>query len=242
MKNILKLSIVAVILSLGMILSSALLSKLFVKIRQEKSIAVKGYAEKNVVSDIGKFYCCYTTRASTLKESYEKLEINRKDVLKFIKKNGIKENEIEINNINTSKIYKKDEKGNIGNEIEYYETSQWITVTSENVNLIKEVSQKITELIREGIDIYSSPPNFYISKLNDIKVELISKATKDGYKRAQTLAKNSGGKVGSLSSARQGVFQITVPNSIETSDYGIYDTSTIEKTVKAVVTLEYTIE
>jgi hypothetical protein len=51
----------------------------------------------------------------------------------------------------------------------------------------------------------------------------------------------SGGKVGGLSSASQGVFQITAVNSTDTSDYGVYDTSTIEKSVKCVVTVEFKI-
>ena len=45
-----------------------------------------------------------------------------------------------------------------------------------------------------------------------------------------------------LISAQQGVLQITERHSTETSGYGVYDTATIEKTAKAVVTLEYAIE
>ncbi len=67
-------------------------------------------------------------------------------------------------------------------------------------------------------------------------------ATEDGYRRALALAEGSKGKVGALISAQQGVFQITEQHSTDTSGYGEYDTSTIEKTAKAVVTLEYAIE
>ena len=92
------------------------------------------------------------------------------------------------------------------------------------------------------MDISSTSPDFYVSQLDDIKLDLIAKATENGFRRARSLARNSGGKVGTLASARQGVFQITSPNSTATSGYGIYDTSTIKKTVKAVVTLRYSIE
>jgi hypothetical protein len=37
------------------------------------------------------------------------------------------------------------------------------------------------------------------------------------------------------------VFQITAPHSTETADYGSYDTNTVEKIVKAVVTVEYAV-
>lgn len=89
--------------------------------------------------------------------------------------------------------------------------------------------------------LYKSLPDFFVSNLDNIKLELIAKATEDGSRRARIMARNSGGKIGTLNSARQGVFQITSPNSTATSGYGIYDTATIKKTVKAVVTLRYTI-
>lgn len=241
MKNLLKFSFISLILALGMILSAALLSKLFINIKHEKNITTKGYAERNVTSDIGKFYCSYSIRKPSLEEAYEALQKNKKSVLAFLKSRGFAENEIVVHNISTSKIYKKDAEGNRTNEIEYYQVSQGITIMSKNVNLIDSNSKKITELIKEGIDIYAQNPMYYISNLNDIKLELISDATKDGYRRAQTMAKNSGGRVGTLCSARQGVFQITQPYSTQTSGYGIYDTATILKTVKSVVTLEYTI-
>jgi hypothetical protein len=60
--------------------------------------------------------------------------------------------------------------------------------------------------------------------------------------RAEELAKNSGSEVGKLKYASQGVFQITPVNSTDVSDYGIYDTTTIEKSIKAVVTIEYSIK
>ncbi|MDD4872115.1 MAG: SIMPL domain-containing protein, partial [Kiritimatiellae bacterium] len=60
--------------------------------------------------------------------------------------------------------------------------------------------------------------------------------------RAEILAKNSHGKVGALNSASQGVFQITPVNSTDVSDSGNYDTSTVEKSVKAIVTLEFQVE
>lgn len=52
----------------------------------------------------------------------------------------------------------------------------------------------------------------------------------------------SGKKVGSLKSVSMGVVQVLQPNSVDVSDYGMYDTSTVEKeimiTVKATFTLK----
>ena len=83
---------------------------------------------------------------------------------------------------------------------------------------------------------------FYVSTLPVTKLELLAKATDDAYRWAVVLAENSRGRVGALISARQGVLQITARYSTDTSGYGVYDTATIEKTAKAVVTLEYAVE
>lgn len=51
-----------------------------------------------------------------------------------------------------------------------------------------------------------------------------------------------GASVGAPTSDQQGVFQTTQCHSTDTSGGGEYDTSTIAKTAKAVVTLEYAID
>ena len=242
MADMKKTAAVAAILAVGMVVSAALLSRLFIRVNHEQEITVKGYAEKSVLSDRGKFYCACAARKMTMKGAYEELAKSRGLVLKYLKENGFDPGEIEVFNIDIQPIYRRNEKGNRTNEIEFYRASQNIGILSGKVDLVRKMSRKITELIREGIDISSTAPEFFVSNLDQIKLELIAKATEDGSRRARVLARESGGKVGALASARQGVFQITSPNSTATSGYGIYDTSTIKKTVKAVVTLRYAIE
>jgi uncharacterized protein len=242
MTNALKLSVVAVILALGMILSSSLLSKLFVRIRHEQAITVKGYAEQDVVSDVGKFSCACRARGATLKESYSKLQEGRDSITGYLKRMGFRGAEIVSGTIDMSRVSRRDAQGKETNEIEFYDVSQTITASSTNVALVRDVSSSVTELIRDGIDVQASSPEFYVSDLKDTKLGLLARATEDGYHRAVALARSSRGKVGPLISAQQGVFQITERNSTDISGCGEYDTSTIEKTAKAVVTLEYAIQ
>lgn len=237
-----RLSLMAVILALGMILSAALVSKLFVRIRHEQAITVKGYAEQDVVSDIGKFTCACSVRGVSLQEAHAKLQASRTRVLAYLQQKQFPVANIAVKTIQIAKVVKHDAQGKKTNEIEYYDLSQWITVISSNVAAIRDVSTAIAELIKEGIDLSVTPPEFYISGLQTTKLELLAKATCDAYRRAVVLAENSRGRVGALISARQGVLQITERHSTDTSGYGVYDTATIEKTAKAVVTLEYAIE
>jgi hypothetical protein len=127
------------------------------------------------------------------------------------------------------------------NIVEGYNLVQPLSITSSNIEQIAEIANEITVLIQQGVEFDSFPPQYFYTKLDDMKIELLGEATKNAYMRAEQLAENSGSKVGSLKYASQGVFQITPVYSTQVSDYGTYDTSTIEKSVKAVVTIEYSI-
>ena len=242
MSHVMKLAIAAAILAVGMVLASSVISKFFVRIGHEQSITVKGYAEQDVVSDIGTFTCTLSERGENLKAAFVKLQHSKSAALEFLRKAGVGDAEVMQATIVTAKVPKRDEHGKDTNVTEFYDVSQMLTITSTNVARIKEMSVRITELIQDGIEIQASAPAFTISMLSDTKMALLAAATENGYQRAEALASNSHGKVGSLLSAQQGVLQITARNSTDTSGYGEYDTTTIEKTVKAVVTLEYAIE
>ncbi|TAN36021.1 MAG: SIMPL domain-containing protein [Verrucomicrobia bacterium] len=241
MNTTIKFTTATVILALGMVVSAGVLSKFFVRVKHEKPITVKGYAERDIASDIGSFACTCRVRGASLQEAYAKLQDSRNRVLDYLKRQGFGAAEIRPEIMDTLRINKRNEKGVELNETEFFDAHQTIGVTSTNVALIRDAALGTTDLIKDGLDLVVSPPEFLVSDLKDVKVQLLAKATEDGYRRAQALAANSRAKVGALVAAEQGVLQITRPHSTDTSGGGMYDTSTIEKTAKAVVTLEYTI-
>ncbi len=57
--------------------------------------------------------------------------------------------------------------------------------------------------------------------------------------RAKVIVKATGSSLGSLRGVDVGVFQVTSPNSTEVEDYGVYDTSTLDKDVTAVVNVTF---
>ena len=71
---------------------------------------------------------------------------------------------------------------------------------------------------------------------------MVAEATKDAKARAEAIASSTGNKVGAVRSAKTGVFQITSRNSTDVSDYGIYDTSSLEKDITAVVSVQFGME
>ncbi len=226
-------------LALGFGWAATQVSSALVKMRQEQVIRVKGYAEENVTSDQGTWTCSFSVREAALMLAHERIEQQRSQVLAAITGRGFLANAIHVHPIGIGHEMRLDEKGNRTNTVEWYLLTQRITLTSSNVTLIDASARTITDLIKNGIAIDSQAPEYVYTGIESKKIDLLAKATQNGRLRADTLANNSGGKIGGLSSASQGVFQITPLNSTNVSDYGAYDTSTIEKTVKAVVTLEF---
>ncbi|WDU83639.1 SIMPL domain-containing protein [Caloramator sp. Dgby_cultured_2] len=127
-------------------------------------------------------------------------------------------------------------------KIESYRLSQTIEITSNDVDELTKISREATELINLGVQFESYPPQYYYTKIADLKVDMLGLATKDAMQRAEQIAKNTGIKIGKLKSAKMGVFQITAPYSTEVSDYGIFDTMSINKEITAVVNCEFEIK
>ncbi len=71
--------------------------------------------------------------------------------------------------------------------------------------LVKRISREVTELIESSIEFNSSSPLYYYSKLSDIKIDLLAKASADAKARAETIAKNSGSSLGDLKKANMGI-------------------------------------
>lgn len=229
-------------IALGIMLSSQVVSNAVVKMKRADSIRVKGLAEENIVSNHAAWRAEIRAKSGELGTAFDELEKSRKLVEAYLSNAGFKETEVSSDAIVTGYEYKLNEKGQKTNVLDSYLLSQALLIKSSDVKLTDKVSKNVTDLIRDGVQILSFPPEYVNVGIEDIKMKLLGKATANGYERACILAKNSNGKVGALNSASQGVFQITPLHSTEVSDSGNYDTSTIEKTVKAVVTLEFTIE
>jgi hypothetical protein len=236
------LLLLGVFLCAGIIIGTFIISKTVEQVKfQNQRITVKGYAERTITSDIASWRGQITTRSTELVTAYDNLQADLNKVLFYLEQKGISRDDVDIASVITSIQYKRTANGMTTNIVEGYNLVQPVSITSSNIEQIAKIANEITVLIQQGVEFDSFPPQYFYTKLDDMKIELLGEATKNAYMRAEQLAENSGSKVGSLKYASQGVFQITPVYSTQVSDYGTYDTSTIEKNVKAVVTIEYSI-
>lgn len=227
-------------LSIGLIISVMILSGTLMKIKSnDQFITVKGYAEKNIMSDLATWQGVVSVRSADLVSAYSRLQTDVQKVKSFLTSKGINPQDIKITAITTIKQYKSNFNGSVNNELAGYQLDQAVFIGSYNPELVETIANESTTLIQNGVEITSSPPSFFYTKINDLKITMLGEATKDAKIRAQAIAKSSNSEVGKIKSAAQGVFQITPINSTTVSDYGENDLSSMQKTIKAVVTADF---
>jgi len=234
---------IAIILALGLIIATFIGGRSLERMRSaDNGINVKGVAEKRITSDLASWRGQITLMDKNLANGYDTLQKQYKTTVDYLKSKGISEENIEEGTISTSTKYLRNEKGHVTTEIDTFTLSKSFTVETSDVNLAKKLAKESTELIRKGIGFQSYAPSYFFTKLEGLKLDLLEKAAANSKLRAERLAKSAGNKVTGVVTASQGIFQITKPNSTETSSWGMYDTSSIEKKVRAVVTIEFRAE
>jgi hypothetical protein len=234
---------VAGILALGLIIATFIGGRSLENMRAaDDGITVKGVAEKRITSDLASWRGQITLIDKDLSAGYDKLQEQFKTTIEFLKDKGIPAESIEEGTIGTSTKYRRDERGHATSEVESFSLTQSFTVETPDVDLAKRLAKESTELLRSGIDFRSYAPSYFFTKLEDLKLDLLEEAAANSKLRAERLAKSAGNRVVGVISASQGIFQITQPNSTQTSSWGMYDTSSIEKKVRAVVTMEFRTE
>ncbi len=235
--------IVAVILAVGLITSVVIGTNGIVKIKSSaNTIMITGSAKQQITSDLIVWTGRFDERSPEITDAYAKLEVSRGKVEKYLESKGIRKEDIVFSAINTNIFYQLSDYGMYTNEVDYYDLSQTVTISSSDIDGITNLSRNATELINEGISFISDPPQYLYTKLADLKVNMLAEATKDAKRRAEMMAENAGSKLGKLKYADMGVMQITPLYSNDVSDYGISDTSSLEKEITAVVHCKFEIE
>jgi hypothetical protein len=230
-----------VIAAVGWIIAAGIVARPWITLRHVRPITVKGYAEQEVTSDSASLTAVVMATGPTAAEAYQgagRALTRCRDVI--AEALGARATMVELGTT-VEDVPKVNEQGKKMNEVDYYIAHRRLRVDSSDVQSMERLGRALNDLNAEGIRVNVVGPDFFISNaaLEQVKLNLIKAATEDAHVRAQTMAQGSGARVGRLVSARQGVFQITKRNSSETSDYGIYDTETIQKIVRVTVTLEY---
>ncbi|MFD2245169.1 SIMPL domain-containing protein [Pontibacter ruber] len=237
------LIIPTLILGISLMLSTLIFASFWSqRYKENQTITVTGSAKREITSDLGILRGTIQATAATAEEAYKSLQRQRPVVINYLKQQGFQEADINLMTINLNPVYELNNQGFPTNRVLEYNGNQMIEVKSRDVKKIKSISLDITSLVNQGISFSVMPPEYYYTKLADLKIEIQADAAKDALNRAQKIAEATGSTLGPISNARMGVLQITPVNSNMVSDYGINDVSSIEKEITAVVNASFRLD
>ncbi|WP_339609390.1 SIMPL domain-containing protein [uncultured Planktosalinus sp.] len=236
----------AIVFSAAIILAALFLGNAYVdRANPDGKISVTGSGSTDFTSDLIVWEGQFSRFSPNLKTAFDQMITDKQTVEAYLISKGIAREDIVFNSMQTNERNQSQyENGNfVGSVFVGYDLTQTVKVESKEVELIESVSREVTELLNKGVQFNSYSPRYYYTKLADLKIEMISKATEDARLRAEKIAENSGGKLGKLKDAKMGVFQITGQNSGEDFSWGgSFNTSDKNKTASITMRLEYEIK
>jgi hypothetical protein len=230
-------------LAAGLVLSSMLGTAAWVKIKNSQFITTKGSTRKNVKSDLVVWKGSFTTEAPTLLEAQQELKSDALKVGQFLTSNGVANAVFKSITIEkkTASVEVKAPEADIKEWTEErtigYKLTQAVRVESPDVDRLAELDT--TPLVEQGVIFTTELPEFLYTKVAEEKIEMLADATKDARARADQIATQGSRSVANLHDAEMGVFQIAPLHSGDTSGEGENDTTSLEKTITAVVTATY---
>lgn len=197
-------------------------------------ITVTGSAKKRITSDYVIWDVAITSQKPTAQEASQQLQGWDQRMQTFLRNEGVKASELVVQPISTQTVTSQNGSSIIG-----YQLVRSYEVRSSRVAAIAGVAQHTASLLSEGVPLAAQPIQYVFTKLPQVRPSLLAEATKDAQRRAKVLVDSTGGRLGGVRGVDVGVFQVTSPNSTDVSDYGVYDTSTLQKDVTAVVNVTF---
>lgn len=223
------------IVSAALIISAAVFGGFYYSAQSATSkdaLSVTGSAKTNVTADQGKLIISLSRAVASdnLSTGYSGIAHDLALTEDLLKKAGVPQSEIIESPVSMNQIYDQNNSSNVR-----YQLNQTVSLQSDDVNKITDISKKVPALASQGVIVSIQSLEYYYSKLPDLRVSLLTQAVQDAKARAIKIAEGTGRHVGDVQSASAGVVQVLPPNSVDVSDYGSYDTSSIQKDVMVTV-------
>lgn len=203
-------------------------------IKQDRTVTVRGLAEREVPADLAVWPLTFSTGNNNLVNLQSDVASKTKKVEAYLKSHGLEESDYTVQAANitdtTTNLYMSRDERNFA-----YIAKQTILVRSSKVSLVKEALEDSLKLAGEGIAVaqeYDSKIQYEFTGLNEIKPEMIAEATRNARDAAEQFAHDSKSRVGKIKKATQGLF------SIEDAAVGLEE----RKNVRVVTTIEYSLK
>ena len=199
--------------------------------RADKTVSVRGLAEREVDADLAVWPLTFSLGSNDLTELQKDILAKTEIVKSYLAEYELSSDDFTVQSpsITDNSMNPYMDK----NQVRYtYIAETVVLVRSSKVEQVKKAQSDSLKLMSDGIAVskdYKSKISFEFTKLNDIKPQMIAEATKNARTAAEQFARDSGSKVGKIKRASQGLF------SIEDAAADLSE----RKTIRVVTTVEY---
>ncbi|MDR8523335.1 SIMPL domain-containing protein [Shewanella fidelis] len=210
--NALPALILGSLLCLGLIMLGTTVGDKLIKMKaMERTVTVKGLAEKEVRANVAIWPIRFTAVSNDLNQLYQTVEIKTNKVVSFLKQQGFSDDEITVA---LPAIDDRQAQGYVDPNVKYrYAANVSISLYTNKVDLLLSTRTNMLSLAKDGIAIsdqdYNSKAQFLFTELNNVKPEMVQSATQNARQVAEKFAKDSDSKLGKIKNASQGQFSIS---------------------------------
>lgn len=237
-------AIPALLLAIGIAAGGWLAGQGFLQARSsDRSVTVKGIAEREAQADIAIWPLRLSAASDDLGEAQARLERGLREIRAFLGRHGLDPDSATLQAFSVSDA-KTNQYGNGPGEGSRFVINQTLVVRSGEPTKVRAASEKVGELVAAGVvlssggDYGASGPTYVFSGLNALKPGMIADATARAREAAEQFARDSGSRLGGIRRANQGVFEILPRDQAP----GMSQESQVDKTVRVVATVEYSLE
>lgn len=200
---------------------------------RDSFISTNGLSTRIVESDLAQMRITISNETNNVKEIQYKRQQDIKTVMEFLEGKGITKDNVTNTDCSIEDMLRwtdniKDKKK--------YKISDNIYIKSNNVYLIKEISQILSsEFMENGIVIDINVTYLY-KGLDALRIDMIKEATEDSQTRARHIAEASDMTLTGLRNLHTGKFSIAAEDSSATNDSDYTEgQNSINKRVRVVV-------
>jgi hypothetical protein len=236
-------SLGSLFIALGLTVSGFLIAQGFHASRTaDRFVTVKGISEREVSANVAIWPLRVVASDDDLGKAHAQLERSMDRIREFLAKNEIDAANARVMGFSVSDAQTNQyQAGRGGNR---FVINQTLVVRSSEPEKVLAASARVGELVAGGVVLSSGGeyggggPTFLFTGLSDLKPAMIAEATSRAREAAEQFAHDSGSKIGGIRRANQGQFEILPRDRAP----GITEEGQLEKTVRVVSTVDYSLE
>lgn len=196
----------------------------------DRSVTVRGLAEREVTADLATWTISYSARSASLADAQRDIDRDTEAIRAFFNELGFETEALQPSGVNVSQ-YSSNQGG------QTYTIRQRLQLRTTDIERAQAAVARQFDLVRRGVVLEDgSGMSFTFTRLNEIKPEMVAEATQDARASANQFAEDSGTAVGGIRNATQGYFSIASRDG-DAGGYGVADTP--YKLVRVVTTIDF---